>query len=624
MTSVRQNNTQLIIILGVLALATLIIYWPGMQGQLLLDDNSQLKPIIYGINSSNWAEQYKEYIISTSGIFKRPVSMATFILNAATVGADIWYWKLTNVILHIITGYVVFLLIRVILLLNNSENRCVVDMVSICITAAWLFHPLQVSTVLYLVQRMTILSTLFTLSALLSYIQGFIRELNDKSGTIQLLFSALVFFPLALFSKENSALLPIYVFITTIYISKCKVIPIVEIPKAIKIYNITMFLVVIGGINLLVIYNDSLIFDAYELKSFTLYERILTEPRVLLMYLTQIVAPFPSMMGFFHDDYVISTSILNPYTTLISIIIILFSLIIIIFFAKKLPLAAFGLLFFLSSHLLESTFLPLEIAFEHRNYLGLFGVFILLSAIIVKKIEIPLFGIINIIFIILTFQRATMWGNPNIMYHHMLSVHPESQRLNILFANAYTDAMQYNKALQYLQGYGGFGIELHRLIIQCLQKGEISPGTMSNLIKEKNHIIIDNYELDRIITLSNLGLDNECTFNKLEFAEFLKYTTKHASSKNINIQKILIYLAHYYRDIGYVDKSISALEKSFAADTSNPIPLFLMAEWLINGNMISEARLVYNKANNISNDSIYDYSDFKDRIGLMLSSYKPN
>jgi hypothetical protein len=467
---------------------------------------------------------------------------------------------------------------------------------------------------------MTILSTFFTLCALFAYIKGFINEVNNKNGIIYLLFSALILFPLALLSKENSAIFPIYVLITTIYVSKCKSITLSKTPKSVKLYNLFMLLIVIIGSLVLITNNDKLIFDSYKYFSFTLYERILTEPRVLFMYLAQIIIPSPSWMGFFHDDFIVSTDLFNPYTTFLCVFFLSFITIVSITSFNKSPLAAYSLLLFLSSHLIESTIFPLEIAFEHRNYIGILGILLFLFTALSSIIRFKLLMVTPIIFVLtfLTLQRVTIWGNANTMYQHMLSVHPNSKRLNTLFADAYSDAGQHDNALKILLKHNGLGVELHRLIIQCRHTRKLPSGVFINLIQTNNNIF-DNYELDKLITLSNLGLDEECNFKRLEFIELLKSITTYSPSKAGDVQKLLMYLAHYHRVIGNSNESITALEKSFASNRSNPIPLFLMVEWLIEDNKISDANKIFIKAKRISNNNLYDHSDFIDRITKILS-----
>ena len=94
----------------------------------------------------------------------------------------------------------------------------------------------------------------------------------------------------------------------------------------------------------------------------------MTQPRVLLYYLTQIFFPHPARLSIEHD-FAISTSLIHPWITLPAILFV----IVLIFGAvskiQRRPLLCFALLFFFINHAIESSFVPLEMAFEHRNYL---------------------------------------------------------------------------------------------------------------------------------------------------------------------------------------------------------------------------------------------------------------
>ncbi len=595
-----------------------MIYYPGLSGPLMVDDWPQLMPIINDINNDNWTTQYKQFILSNSGVLRRPISMMTFIFNAATSGKDIWHWKLTNVLLHTLCGLSIFVTTKLLLSFNNRNNKKNILYLSSIISLTWLLHPLHVSTVLYLVQRMTILSTLFTMCALTCYLYGFKNELNSRSGVIALLVSTLIFLPLALFSKENAALFPIYILLLTLYVINTKNITITQLPKTLKIYNILMLLLVLLGLFVLLHYREPLIFNSYNSREFTILEHLLTESRVLIYYMTLIISPLPSNMGFFHDDFIISKNLLNPPETLISIISIASLIYMSVIKFKNHSIAGFGVLFFLASHLLESSIFPLEIAFEHRNYIGMWGLIITLSYLLtIIKYNEYIFITILLLLSSLTLYRSSLWKNSNIMYPYMLSIHPHSKRLNIIHAQTYASAEKYDTALNYLTEFSGLGFSLQRLHIKCSQYNKLDTGRFINLLNNE-HIKIGTYEMEGIISIANLGLDNKCLFSKIEFTDFLSDIVKLTSMSKIDLQKIYIYQAHYYHDLGFNDKSINALQNSFFSYKNNPIPLFLMTEWLIEYNRTDNAKMTFTKAKQVAANSFYDYSDFINKITPLI------
>ena len=110
-------------------------------------------------------------------------------------------------------------------------------------------------------------------------------------------------------------------------------------------------------------------------------ERVLTEPRILLHYILWIFIPLPSLMGLYHDDIPISEGLINPPMTLAAILFLTAAC----YFAWKnrrtRPSIAFAIGWFLVGHSMESTVIPLEIVFEHRNYLPMAGLLIGVGAL---------------------------------------------------------------------------------------------------------------------------------------------------------------------------------------------------------------------------------------------------
>lgn len=106
----------------------------------------------------------------------------------------------------------------------------------------------------------------------------------------------------------------------------------------------------------------------YQNRTFSLTERLLAQPRVLVFHLSQIFFPLPDRFSIAHD-FVLSSSPFKPWTTIPAILII-FSLIdSALYQIRTRPLLSFAILFFFINHIVESTIIPLEIVFEHRNYL---------------------------------------------------------------------------------------------------------------------------------------------------------------------------------------------------------------------------------------------------------------
>lgn len=598
-----------------LMVVVLLVYFPGLNGPLLLDDFPQLKPIINSVDAGNWHTTAKNFIFSESGQLSRPVAMASFIFNAVTNGDDIWYWKYTNLMLHLLTGTVLFWLSSRLIALSGELNlRWNRWGLALIISSLWLLHPLQVSTVLYTVQRMTQLSSLFVMLGLLTYTIGRQALLTDRYWRAYLLLflAFAVCFPLALLSKENGALFPLLALLVEVLLFRF------QGDKNAKIIIKTIFLIFLVIPVLLLIYilfsNPRIFMKAYETRAFTLVERVLTEFRVVTYYLYQLAIPVQKNMIFFYDNFPISKGLLYPLTTLTSVFFVITAFIVAYVVRNRNVFISFGIVFFFAAHSIESTFLPLELMFEHRNYMASYGFLIAIvgflnAQINRKKILVGLSVIVVVILSVVTSSRVLTWSDPNRFYPFTFEANPNSPRLAIIFANSYAESGMYDNAMGYIKNFQGSGFVLQRLQIKCLQSHALSDMEMDRALTQFDGVIT-TYEMEGLIELSNLGLDKICTFSSERFVKLLdkSLTMKIADAKSE--QKIWLYKAHYLYQEQKIQAALEALDRSYKVQPDNPIPLFLAAEWLITAGDIDKARNYFSKGQDVAVKSHRDYSEF--------------
>lgn len=599
---------------GILAacLFCLGIYWYGLSGPLILDDGPQLIPVMNSVNSSNWLIEWSQYIVSNSGQLGRVIPMVTFIVNAVFFGADVFWWKLTNVVLHCINGMLIFVFLAK-LLRSDSERLSLA--LPFALSLLWLLHPIQVGTVLYLVQRMAVLSTTFLLLSFISYLVAIDESDSNRKRLIFLFLSAGLFFPMALLCKENAIVYPLYV-VAIFYFKRKELSPSHRNTNAIlehKIFAGLMAIMLLVGAVILVHDWGNLVEKGYKFRDFTLNERLMTQARISIMYLFQILLPLPSAYGFFYDDIRVSYGVLKPVTTLLSILILILLFFIGYVYRKTKPLLTFGIAFFVISHLVESTIFPLELAFEHRNYLAMLGVLLALSGVIgiervAKPVSVAVFVFVLVLLSSFTAYRAYIWGDAQRLFPYLLSVRPESPRLLILFADTYSSAGQYDQALQYLDKLRGLGVELQRVSILCTE----NKADLNDKIKKINveNEKISNYELEGLMKVSNQILDNVCSIDALKYVAFLDRAIERPIVNNVAKQKLLLYRGHLLRKSGDFSGARESLLRSFEADKSNPIPLFLLVEWLLEQGNYIESKSVFERAKFVATSSRYDYTEF--------------
>mgnify|MGYP000891397781 CR=1 FL=1 len=419
-------------------LATLAIYWPGLHGAFFFDDhpNIVLNP---GIRLENLSVESLRlaWASGISGDFGRPVSQVSFALSHHFGGFDPFAFKLINLVLHCLNGVLIGLLAFQLLdSLRDQLKLANTGLAAALVASAWLIHPIQLTSVLYVVQRMTSLSAFFLLLALLFHILARRREEPNWVTVIRFLLAWCVFWPLSLLSKETGVLLPGFVAAYELIVRRSERDSLDRFGRAVLYVSIAL---AAGLIPYLASPYGNWILSGYGIRPFSLVERLLTEARVIWGYLYWIAWPRLESFALFHDDIALSTGLIAPWTTLPAIAGLLLLSIISVAGSRRFPLVSFAIAWFLIGHSLESTFIPLELVHEHRNYLPLFGLCLLPIALLgswekrmgyQKTLIIASLGAALGYFGLITAMRANMFGQEQIRTQLEAQFHPESARTN--------------------------------------------------------------------------------------------------------------------------------------------------------------------------------------------------
>jgi hypothetical protein len=416
-----------------LVLLVLAAYWPGLTGGFLFDDfpNLVLDPDwkVTAFEWSQWRRAASEGIASEGG---RGLALLSFAANHVFTGLDPWPMKLTNVLMHAGNGIVVLLICRRIFALARSFGPAPGDFAAWAIAAAWLLHPIQVSTVLYVVQRMEIGAQGFTLLALLFYLVA--RE-RQCAGTRSWpwLAGATVATLLGLGFKESALLTPLYAGLIELTLLRFKT----HGGKVSIAWRNFYLLMVLSGalLFLFVVLPGYMQAESYMTRDFTLYERLITQPRMLCMYIGQILWPAPEQLVFYYDQVRASNGLLHPISTLWSILMVAALAVVAIAARNRRPLVTFGIGWFLVAHFLTSNVVPLELAFEHRNYLALFGALILVGGLfagVARTWEVGSRRLVLLLAVVtlggLTVLQSLTWSTPLGLAMSLASRNPGSIR----------------------------------------------------------------------------------------------------------------------------------------------------------------------------------------------------
>jgi tetratricopeptide (TPR) repeat protein len=297
----------------------------------------------------------------------RPIPCLTFALNWYMGKDNVAGYHLVNITIHFLTAFFLYLTICNLYGSPKLDNRGPDNRELIAFLAAslWAVNPIQTQAVTYIVQRMASMAAMFYILGIFFYVKG--RLCNVTGYRILLFLGCAVSYGLAFGSKENAAALPLSLILVEIGFFQN-----LEDPKTTRKIGILAaaagVLIVLAGIIFFIHINDLSILKGYRQRSFDLPQRLMTQPGIVILYLTQLFYPMPQRLSIEHHID-IATSFFEPWYTVPAICLVLILIGLGFSQIKKRPIIACGILFFFINHLIESTVLPLELVFEHRNYL---------------------------------------------------------------------------------------------------------------------------------------------------------------------------------------------------------------------------------------------------------------
>lgn len=428
---------------------TALIYWPGTHGTFLLDDFPNIvNNTAIHISHLNMHSLLAAAFSSHSGPLRRPLSMVSFALNEYFWGPAPYSMKATNIILHVCNGLLVYTVAALILSAYRRRfvpelRKATIYWTALAAATAWMLLPINLTAVLYVVQRMTSLSGTFALAGIAMYLWGRLRMLAGKPGLWMLWAGIAVFGALAVLAKEVGALLPVYTLVIEWTLFGFQDAAGKRDRRLYWLYGCV--LVVPGVLGLAWVAPAQFAPGAYANRPFTLSERLLTEPRVVLDYIAWSLIPNLHALSLYHDDYQFSRSLLDPPTTLFAIFGVALLVATALWQRRRRPLLSLGLLWFFAGQLLTGTIVNLELVYEHRNYLPSFGLLMAVFSIVVlepprARMALPRRALLLGLFVLyagITALRVQQWANPLRYAVISAAAHPNSPRATYELGRTY-------------------------------------------------------------------------------------------------------------------------------------------------------------------------------------------
>lgn len=375
-----------------LALIVTITYLNSFGGVFQFDDYNVIvdNPVVH-----NWSAWFDDLLY---GI--RPILKFTYVINW-TSGIGLFGFHLLNLVIHILNTILIYFLSMKFIGSIANITASAIRKSAILTALLWALHPVQTESVTYISGRSSSLMAMFYLLSLLSYIHyskpytpGGIREdkdviasnpkgeilppnhrgQNDRQRT-RFYLASLLFFIMAVLTKETAVTLPLTLFLWEVTIHKQKGFLMPVLKKQCLYYIILGFIIIAfivhpnyGG---LLEYS----FDIRSVK-----DNLLSQingisyliSRLFMLHRLNIDPDLPVISEW--TSLVVAEAVFLSALVLAGVVCI-----------RKRPWVGFGILWF-SIHLLSTnSFVPrLDMANERQLYLPLYGIFLALSVEVIR------------------------------------------------------------------------------------------------------------------------------------------------------------------------------------------------------------------------------------------------
>lgn len=432
------------------------VYTPAMSGGYVFDDlrlipkNPQVR-----LTELTWGNMQK--VMDTS----RPVAMLSFAFNYYFDGYAVAGYHATNIAIHLLTGLFLYLFLKQTMQLSvlraQGERMPWLPLVA---ASLWLVHPIQTQTVSYIVQRMNGLAAMFYVLGLLMYVRG--RLADGKFVQWSLFAGCGVAAILAMGSKEIAATFPCVVFLYEWYFLqdldwRWARRASLGLAGIILVFGLLLYLNPLFA-------QTGVLQQGYSLYPFTMGQRVLTEFRVVVLYLSLLLLPYPGRLNLDYD-FPLSYSLVEPLSTLASLLLLIGLFLFAIVRARKDRLLSFCIIWFLVNLFIESSVIPLDLVFEHRLYLpsmlaivaGVIG----FRRVLANKKQVGLAFLVAVfcLFSLWSWQRNGVWGDSFALFVDCAEKAPGKPRPAYNVACEYAkrgDAEQAVRWLEKVVGYQDF------------------------------------------------------------------------------------------------------------------------------------------------------------------------
>ncbi len=369
-------------------------------------------------------------------------------LNYHLHGVDVAGYHIVNLLLHIINGFLVYLILRNTFRTDLFSNLAAEigsnshDMIALLSSLLFVCHPIQTHAVTYITSRFVLLATFFFLLSLFLYISSSISTTDGKRHVLYA--AALVSAAAAMVTKEFTFTLPLVIMLyDLVFLSRS----ISERIKTLVPFSLTLFiipaLVFIQQGKFQSLDSTMRIITAANVSQISRSDYLLTQFRVIIIYIRLLF--FPVNQSIDHDVPVYHSLVQPPVFVSFALLLTLISMAMYLCFvsekARKYPalkVLSFGILWFFITLSVESSIIPLgELIAEYRVYLpsiGMIMAFVSLAFFVAdrnpefmnaNKTVITVFCTLALmILLVTTYVRNTVWKDEITLWENAVKTSP--------------------------------------------------------------------------------------------------------------------------------------------------------------------------------------------------------
>jgi len=390
----------------------------------------------------------------------RGLAIFSFALDYAFWGLDPWHFHVTNLVIHLLCGILVFAILRQIF----------TDAFLPAFFGGLLFllHPLQTQPVNYSVQRMALLSAFFVLVSVICFIKA--RKVYAARGRVwdgaHMLFylGSLGAGLLAVLSKENAVILPLLLLCVDrfalpsrgdglkgglLYLAPFAVVPLAVLVQQVLAPKTTLVALKLGFPFFTLAEGGDCSIVTNRPENLRL-RYLSTELNVFWLYVRMFVLPFNQMLD---HCYPLVSKVFNIKSLLSALS--LGGVSYLVFFVSANRMFRLGLAWILISLSVESTLIPLDPVFEHRLYLPMLGFAIIVvesvSFLKSARVRVAVCSLLISVWALLSFARTNLWADQLAFLEDNARKAPHAFRPMVSLSSVYIERGRYADAIDVLR-----------------------------------------------------------------------------------------------------------------------------------------------------------------------------